>query len=176
MPPTIFAIVGPSGSGKTVMSEVMSENGIPAIISYTTRPMRTGEVNGKEHWFVTADDIPDKSEMIAYTKFGGYEYWACKSQVISPCNYVIDEDGLRTLKEKYGRKYNIFSFYVKRPDKDIALSGVDKERRERDKQRNLIDENKYDYVLDNIYPLDEFERIVVKITELIKKDIENVDA
>ena len=38
--PIIITIVGPSGSGKTTMANIMSENGIPTIVSYTTRPMR----------------------------------------------------------------------------------------------------------------------------------------
>ncbi len=53
--PIIITIVGPSGSGKTTMANIMSENGIPTIVSYTTRPMREEETNGKEHWFVTPE-------------------------------------------------------------------------------------------------------------------------
>ena len=59
--PVIITIVGPSGSGKTTMANIMSENGIPTIVSYTTRPMREEETNGKEHWFVTPEDKPQMS-------------------------------------------------------------------------------------------------------------------
>ena len=44
--PIVIAIVGPSGSGKTTMANIMAENGIPTIVSFTTRPMRDGETNG----------------------------------------------------------------------------------------------------------------------------------
>ena len=89
--PIIITIVGPSGSGKTTMANIMSENGIPTIVSYTTRPMREEETNGKEHWFVTPEDKPQMSEMIAYTQFGEHEYWATLQQAKQKiCTYVID--------------------------------------------------------------------------------------
>ena len=59
--PVIITIVGPSGSGKTTMANIMSENGIPTIVSYTTRTMSEEETNGKEHWFVSPEDKPQMS-------------------------------------------------------------------------------------------------------------------
>ena len=60
--PIIIALVGPSGSGKTTLSLYLQEMlNIPAICSYTTRPMRRGEQNGREHWFVE-DCAPDISK------------------------------------------------------------------------------------------------------------------
>ena len=94
--PVIITIVGPSGSGKTTMANIMSENGIPTIVSYTTRPMREEETNGKEHWFVTPEDKPQMSEMIAYTQFGEHEYWATLQQAMQKiCTYVSEEKGLK---------------------------------------------------------------------------------
>ena len=117
--PVIITIVGPSGSGKTTMANIMSENGIPTIVSYTTRPMREEETNGykfyqfdtngKEHWFVTPEDKPQMSEMIAYTQFGEHEYWATLQQAKQKiCTYVIDEKGLIYLKEKFPNSFIIF--------------------------------------------------------------------
>ena len=54
----IIAIVGPSGSGKTTLAEYFQRQFcIPTIVSYTTRPMRAGEANGREHWFVGKCDV-----------------------------------------------------------------------------------------------------------------------
>ena len=142
---TIIAIVGPSGSGKTTISLYLyGIYGIPFVCSYTTRPMREGETDGVEHIFVTDNDVPDKSEMIAYTVFGGYQYWATKSQVKDVTSYVIDEKGLSYLREKFGDEFNIISVYVTRENND-----VDAERLDRDKDRILFDESEYDIVLHN---------------------------
>ena len=93
----IIALVGDSGSGKTFASQYLQEKfGWNAIVSYTTRPMRKGEVNGRDHWFVKSLQVPPKSKMCAYTKFGGYEYWTewNQFQTLFNCVYVIDEKGL----------------------------------------------------------------------------------
>jgi guanylate kinase len=145
---TIIAIVGPSGSGKTTLSLFLyGRYGIPYVCSYTTRPMRDGEMNGVEHIFATENDVPDRSEMIAYTVFGGYQYWATKSQVKDVTSYVIDEKGLVYLMEKFGDEFNIFSVYVTRENND-----TDQERMDRDNDRILFDESEYDLILHNNFP------------------------
>ena len=103
MKPIIICIVGASGSGKTTASLMLQKQfGWEAIVSYTTRPMREGETNGVDHWFVTPDQKPREGEMCAYTKFGDYEYWTTWNQFQSlfPCVYVIDEKGLINLQSK----------------------------------------------------------------------------
>ena len=166
----IMVIVGPSGSGKTTMTNIMAENGIPTIVSYTTRPMREGETNGKEHWFVKPEDKPDESTMLAYTKFGGYEYWTTKNQVKKICTYIIDEKGLEYLRNKLTRNrledILIFSIYIDRDIEDRLNSGVDQERCDRDKDRITMDLSEYDYVIHNNYSLEEFTN---KIQEITKK-------
>ena len=75
MKSTILAIVGPSGSGKTTLAEHLKDKlNIPVIVSYTTRPIRDGEIDGKDHHFVSEQDMPPHEKMLAYTKFGGYHY------------------------------------------------------------------------------------------------------
>lgn len=169
MPPIIIAIVGPSGSGKTTMANIMQENGIPTIVSYTTRPMREGEANGREHWFVDEKQIPPKSEMLAYTKFGGYEYWAKCSQVKKLCTYVIDEVGLRELIKEYGWRYIIFSIYLDRTLETRLQDGIDEERCNRDKEREQIDSSEYNCTINNHYTLEEFTSKVKELSnELLK--------
>lgn len=149
MKKTIIAIVGSSGSGKTTLSLYMNNvYGIPYICSYTTRPMRDGETDGIEHIFVTDKDVPDKSEMLAYTVFGGYQYWALKTQVKEIVTYVIDEKGLFYLLDNFKDQYNIITVYVQRDN----IDGVDETRKNRDTDRISINEADYDLILVNNYP------------------------
>lgn len=145
--PIIIALVGPSGSGKTTLSLYLEEHcDIPAICSYTTRPMRIGEVNGREHWFV-GHGHPIPKEPLAYTFFGGYHYWAETSDVdrLKYCTYVIDEAGLSELLNKWGDRYDILSVYIERPDR----SNIDTQRTNRDLQRPAFEASGYDIVLYN---------------------------
>lgn len=166
---TIVAIIGDSGSGKTQLSLYVNRLGYPVICSYTTRPMRKDETDGVDHIFVSDDNMPSKDKMLAYTFFGGYHYWAEKSQVDDklPTLYVIDEKGLVELKDRYSNEYNIFCVYVTRYNND-----VDSERKERDKDRIKLDPLSIDMNIINDYPsLEDFlnvegKRLVEKLKTL----------
>ena len=157
--PIIIALVGPSGSGKTTLSLYLQEHcGIPAICSYTTRPMRPGEINGRDHWFV-GHDHPIPESPLAYTFFGGNHYWTETSQVQGHkfCSYVIDERGLIELKEKWGDQYEILSVRIERPNRE----DISDERKKRDKDRISFDIDLYDIVLHNGADLSSFLKTAV---------------
>lgn len=154
----IICIVGPSGSGKTTLANIASkELNIPTLCSYTTRPKRENEINGIDHFFVSKEEMPTKDKMLAYTKFGDYEYWASIEQIPidKPIIYVIDEKGLLMLIEEWGNKYEIVSMLIKR-DKKLLIETVGEERVKRDHSRVKIDEDSYDAVISNNGSLTEF--------------------
>lgn len=156
MKPIIIAIVGASGSGKTTLSLYLQEHeGIPAICSYTTRPIRDGEVNGREHWFVD-QNYPIPQNPLAYTFFGGHHYWTCPSQINSKVvSYVLDEKGLLELQKKWRTQYEILSVYIHRPNRD----DIDEERKQRDLDRINIDIDLYDIILYNDKDIESFLQI-----------------
>jgi guanylate kinase len=159
MKPVILAIVGPSGAGKTFASEFLkNEKGIPVIVSFTTRPMRDGETHGVEHFFVDEEDMPSRSQMLAYTKFGGRHYWTEMNQVSKSgkCLYVIDEKGLIGLIEKYSDTYEIVPILIKR-DLEQLLKSVSLERVKRDKSRLTIEDGFYDHIIENDGTVEEFK-------------------
>lgn len=165
--PVIIAIVGPSGSGKTVMAEYLErELGIPTIVSYTTRPMRENEVDGVGHYFVTIDAMPHVYEMLAYTEFGGYYYWANKSQVSEVCSYIIDELGLMRLYSKFHNNYDIVPIQIVR-DQDILTQTIDSERLQRDQDRVALEDLTYRVVIKNNGTLDEFYKTISRTIKSI---------
>lgn len=55
----IFCLLGKSSSGKdTIYKQLLQEFNtiIFPLVTYTTRPMREGEVNGKEYFFINEDN------------------------------------------------------------------------------------------------------------------------
>lgn len=148
MKPLIICIVGASGSGKTTASLILQKQfDWNTVVSYTTRPMRKGEINGVDHWFVST--VPDKDKMCAYTKFGGYEYWTLWEQFksIYPSVYVIDEKGLIDLqsKEQSPFSFNLMTIKMKRND----LEAIEQDRKDRDKERISLPDSFYDYIINN---------------------------
>lgn len=145
----ILCIVGESGTGKTLASlHLKYKCGANVICSYTTRPPRDTEVEGRDHHFI--DIVPPEDELLAFANFGQYKYYAMKSQVFGPCTvYVIDEQGIRDLKERHADEYEIYSVYITR-DKSLRRDrGVDKKRMRRDENRKTFDLSFYNYVIEN---------------------------
>ena len=170
MKTTILAIVGASGSGKTYMAEYLKQQcGVPTIVSFTTRPKRSDETDGVEHWFVDTKRIPKKEKMLASTIFGGYAYWTEKQQLIHNgiCTYVIDEDGLKKLEiMAQAMDLNIIPLLVKRDES--YLKNISKERRDRDKNRNQLPNDYYKYIIENNGTLKEFHKNILLINKEIK--------
>ncbi len=56
----IFCLMGKSSSGKdTLFKNLIKENelGLLPVVSYTTRPMRTNEAEGREYHFITKEQL-----------------------------------------------------------------------------------------------------------------------
>lgn len=145
----ILCIVGQSGAGKTLCSlHLQNKLGANVICSFTTRPPRATEVEGREHHFINI--VPDPNEMLAYAVFSGYEYYALKTQVHGDCTvYVIDEQGLLNLKQEHGNEYRIFSVYLTRSWMNRKKSGITHGRMERDNNRMTLPKETYDWTIEN---------------------------
>ena len=145
----LITITGPSGAGKDTVARMMSEmTDWPVLCSYTTRPMREGEEDGREHFFVEHFDVPF-TKILAYTHYGGYDYWTSIDQVKDTAIYVIDEVGLVELKERH-TDIEVFSVYVNSLLPIRLTRGVKLPRIIRDVERfRNAPQVKYDYVIRN---------------------------
>ena len=129
----LICICGETASGKdTLVSKLLQayddgRNLVKAICSYASRPMRDGEEEGKEHYFVSKEEFQVlkekyKDDILAYTKIcskenpDGYEYMALINELEHANIYIIDPQGLKYLKEKFGDRIpNIVVIYITAP-------------------------------------------------------------
>lgn len=165
--PIILCLVGRSGCGKTTASLWLQKkySDVNTIISCTTRPMRNGEINGVDHWFIDdySKNVPPRSKMLAYTKFGNYQYWA-KLDDIKPDKiniYVIDEKGINNLIKQHSRDFHIFICQISRYGDD----GAEFSRLERDKERESLLCYPHWYINNNSTK----ENLYQKMSEIISK-------
>lgn len=166
---TIFCILGESGSGKDTLVEYTLKEfklDLKPVLSYTDRPIRQGEQNGKEHIFLSKEEMTEflnsnKKDIAAYTQIGetGYRYCAMTSVIDRSDIYIIDPNGLKEFKERTGDRYNIVSIYIdcplterrKRAEKrgDAASKFEARVDAESNQFAKFREEHGYDHVIDN---------------------------
>ncbi len=92
---SLFVISGPSGSGKTTLARKVVEEleGLEFSVSYTTRPPRPGEVDGRDYFFVSRSrflDLVDSGEVIEWAEVYGELYGTSRSFIEKRLSAGID--------------------------------------------------------------------------------------
>ena len=118
---TILILTGKTCSGKNAVSDkLINEHGFHRVITYTTRPMRNGEVNGETYHFVNTDDFMQKmksgffAEWKAYTTTEGVWYYGTAMEDLEKADdktvVILTPDGYRDIKGKVDCK--VVSIYL----------------------------------------------------------------
>ena len=60
----VFVVTGPSGAGKGTLIRLLLERlqELEVAISATTRPLRAGEEDGRDYWFLSENDFAERVE------------------------------------------------------------------------------------------------------------------
>lgn len=114
-PRPMILLVGKSGTGKNYLCQCLNLESIP---SYTTRSMRSSEVQGREHIFTDLDTFKkhwEAKKVIAFTCYCNNNYWATCDDFETTRHdvYIIDPEGIKFIKEyeyvngKMKRNYSI---------------------------------------------------------------------
>jgi guanylate kinase len=110
---TVFLVIGKSGSGKdTVVKKLCERYGYMQLISYTTRPKRYE--NEDTHVFIADAEYEAhraSGDIVAYTFYNGYHYFATKGQLYECDLYVIDPAGVDYLQERVSH-VNLVGIYL----------------------------------------------------------------
>ena len=86
-PARVLVVTGPSGAGKgTLIKELLQRvPGLEVAVSATTREQRPGEQNGREYWFLSADEFERRvqaGEFLEYVTYvSGHRYGTLRSEV-----------------------------------------------------------------------------------------------
>jgi guanylate kinase len=166
----LYIISAPSGSGKSTLVNEMRKfvPGLDFSISYTTRPPRGSEQNGREYHFISREDFEkmiQHGEFLEYADVFGNYYGTGKSvfrQAAERGNDLmldIDVQGERQVKQKAPEAVSIFILPPSRAELESRLrkrmesENVRSEqviRRRLDTARKEIENYpNYDYILVN---------------------------
>ncbi len=82
----MLVLSSPSGAGKSTLAQLLRQvdSHIHPSVSYTTRPQRPGEVEGKSYFFVSRekfDEMIEAGELLEYAKVFDHMYGTPKKRV-----------------------------------------------------------------------------------------------
>ncbi len=150
----LIIISSPSGGGKgTLIKEVLrSMPDITYSISYTTRPMRVGEEDGREYFFISKNDFEhrrDEGEFLEYALVHGNYYGTSLMQVEDVMKggrdvlLEVDVQGAEILK----KKPNAVSIFILPPSFPVLRSRLTLRATESSGDLHLRLRNSFDEVL-----------------------------
>ena len=162
----VFIISAPSGSGKSTLVNQVRKivSGLKFSISYTTRPPRTGEQNGREYYFVSRtefEEMKGKDDFLEYADVFGNYYGTARrflreaEQEGKDLLLDIDVQGAEQIKRKIPEAVRIFVMPPNRQEleKRLRTRSLDAEdviqRRLVTASREIENYSKYDYILVN---------------------------
>ena len=136
----LIILMGKSGAGKdTVQNEIIDRYNFNRFVSTTTRPMRKGEVNGREYHFVSVEEFKKKLIDDEFIETRDYEvagnktwYYGSEKNEISKDKdqiIILDPNGAKKFIDVFGKK-NCFV---------VSIEAEDKVRRERAERRGSFD-------------------------------------
>ena len=125
----IFCLMGKSSSGKdTIFRDLLKEDDLKLkpIVSYTTRPMRANEVEGREYYFInktTLDAYETENKIIEQrvyqTVYGPWHYATIDDGQINLqiANYImiVTLEAYKSLVKYFGQEY-IVPIYIEVED------------------------------------------------------------
>ena len=173
----IVVLCGKSCVGKDRVREKLcnerKEYKYEKMISYTSRPMRSGEKNGREYWFVSKehlDEMKNTGLILDYREYKvsngeiwgyGHYFYLPSSPYITDGIYIAiaDLDGAKTFKEIYNN--------------DCIIIYIESPYYQRRARANIRDDNKKE--IERRFRQDDIDFSNEKLYNIIDFSVENQD-
>lgn len=116
----ILILIGKTCAGKTTIRDLLKEKGFDEVVTYTTRPKREGEIDGKDYHFISDEEFINKihsgffAEYKTYNTVKGLWYYGTSRESLEKAEgdkvIILTPDGLSDLEGSIS--VPIFSVYI----------------------------------------------------------------
>ncbi len=177
----LIVIVAPSGTGKSTLLEQLKKD-VPSLewsVSCTTRPMREGEVNGKDYHFISKEDFLDlrsKNEFVEWAEVHSNFYGTSKPFIDKGLEtgahllFDLDVQGCDSMRDIYGSEANII--FIEPPSVDelerrLRARDTDSDQviqeRLNNAKKEILRKNDFDYNVIN----DEYDKAYTRLYQIV---------
>jgi guanylate kinase len=179
----LVVIVAPSGTGKSTMIKRLKED-LPSLVesvSYTTRPMRPGEVHGKSYFFIDREkflEMRTADEFLEWAEVHGNFYGTSKHFVENALDegkhllFDLDVQGTDAMKSYFGERANVIFISppsVEELEKRLRGRGTENTAvinlRLMNAQKELLRKHDFDHLIYN----DDIEHAYKRLFEITEK-------
>ncbi len=178
----------PSGSGKTtIVKKILSDNDqLEFSISAASRAMRPGETDGKDYYFLSADEFRDKIQQNLFLEweevYPGQYYGTLYSEIQRIWEkgkhvvFDIDVKGGLNIKKQYGDK--ALSIFIKAPSLEelatrLKSRGTETPELIAMRVQKANEETAFANHFDKIIVNDNLDKAVAETKQIIKNFISN---
>lgn len=175
----IIILSAPSGSGKTTIVKKLLKkiSNLEFSISATTRNMRTGEVDGKDYYFIKEDEFRSKisnNEFVEYEEvYKGLYYGTLKTEIDRIWEkghhaiFDVDVKGGINIKKQFPN--DAILIFIKPP----SIEELEKRLRNRGTDNEVTIRFRIDRAKEELSYIDQFD--VVIVNDVLEKAIEETE-
>ena len=178
----LYVVSAPSGAGKTSLVKALMERepGLRFSVSYTTRPPRANEVEGRDYHFITPEEfgrMTERGEFLEHAQvfdnFYGTGRAAVREALMAGQRLLLEIDwqGARQVRASMPAAHSIFILPPTRRalEERLTARSTDSpeviQRRLKDAQRDIAHWIEFEYVVIN----DRFEQAVVDFQAIVRE-------
>lgn len=177
----IYVLLGPTCSGKTTALKKLIDAGYETLVTYTTRPKRINEVNGKDYHFISEQQYShlDKLNLLIAKNtfknaYGTEWHYAINRQDIDLDKDIVaitEPKGYRDLIRNFGKE-NVVGIYLKIDYETRLNRGLNRKDCVKELLRRLSADEEvfrnFDKEVDHIITDHSLNEVLDKIIEIIE--------